>query len=392
MNPNPALETRPNGGPAHGKTLTLSEPLTLQSGVTLFPVTVAYETYGALNEERSNCVMVCHALTGDQYVASTHPITGNPGWWIDLVGPGKVIDTEKFFVVCANVLGGCMGSTGPKEIDPATGQPWGLSFPVITIRDMVLTQARLLDHLGIESLFCVLGGSMGAMQALEWAHRYPHRVFSSIPIAGSYRHSAQNIAFHEVGRQAIMADPEWAHGNYLAEGRKPKRGLAVARMAAHITYLSEIALHNKFGRRLQDRAALTYGFEADFQVESYLRHQGSTFVERFDANSYLYITRALDYFDLQAENGGVLAEAFRGTPVRFCLVSFTSDWLYPTEESKAIVRALNAVAANVSFVEVTSDQGHDAFLLDEPGFHQTLEGFLAGAAEVRGIPYRATKP
>jgi homoserine O-acetyltransferase len=390
MKPDIAPQTRQDGQ-AHGKSLALREPLTLQSGVTLFPVTVAYETYGTLNADKSNCVLVCHALTGDQYVASTHPITKNPGWWIDLVGPGKVIDTDKFFVVCANVLGGCMGSTGPKEINPDTGQPWGLSFPIITIRDMVQAQARLLDHLGIESVFCVLGGSMGAMQTLEWAHRFPRRVFSAIPIAGSYRHSAQNIAFHEVGRQAIMADPEWAHGNYLAEGRTPKRGLAVARMAAHITYLSEVALHNKFGRRLQDREALTYGFDADFQVESYLRYQGSTFVDRFDANSYLYITRALDYFDLQAENGGLLAEAFRGTPVRFCIVSFSSDWLYPTAESKAIVRALNSVAANVSFVDVVTNQGHDAFLLDEPEFHQTLEGFLSGAAEARGIAYRGPR-
>ena len=387
MNPDTALETKPDA-PHEGKRLTLTGPLTLQSGVTLFPVTVAYETYGTLNAERSNCVLVCHALTGDHFVASTHPITKGRGWWADIVGPGQIIDTDAFFVVCANVLGGCMGSTGPKEINPATGAPWGLSFPVITIRDMVQAQARLLDHLGIESLFCVLGGSMGAMQALEWAHRFPQRVFSCIPIAGSYRHSAQNIAFHEVGRQAIMADPDWAHGNYLAEGRKPKRGLAVARMAAHITYLSEMALHRKFGRRLQDRDALTYGFDADFQVESYLRHQGSTFVERFDANSYLYITRAMDYFDLAAENGGVLADAFRGTPTRFCLVSFSSDWLFPTEESKTIVRALNAVAANVSFVDVTTDQGHDAFLLDETEFHQTMEGFLAGAADARGIPYR----
>jgi homoserine O-acetyltransferase len=372
----------------NGKRLTLAEPLALQSGAALSPVTVAYETYGTLNAARTNAVLVCHALTGDQYVASTHPITGNPGWWADVVGPGKVVDTDKFFVVCANVLGGCMGSTGPKEIDPATGRPWGLSFPVITIRDMVQAQARLLDRLDIAGVFCVLGGSMGAMQALEWAVRFPGRVFSCVPIAGSYRHSAQNIALHEVGRQAIMADPDWAEGNYLAEGRKPKRGLAVARMAAHITYLSEAALHNKFGRRLQNRRALTYGFDADFQVESYLRHQGSAFVERFDANSYLYITRALDYFDLAAESGGVLAEAFRGSPVRFCLISFTSDWLYPTEESKAAVRALNAVAANVSFVEVASHQGHDAFLLDEPEFHQTLEGFIAGAAEARGIAYR----
>ena len=365
--------------------LTLKDPLVLQSGETLSPVTLAYQTYGTLNAARSNGVLVCHALTGDHYVADVHPLTGKPGWWVDLVGPGKIIDTDRFFVVCANVLGGCMGSTGPKEINPATGKPWGLRFPVITIRDMVAAQAKLIDHLGIDKLFCVIGGSMGAMQVLEWATRYPERVFAAVPIAGSYRHSAQNIAFNEVGRQAIMADPDWSHGNYLEEHKVPKRGLAVARMAAHITYLSEVALQRKFGRRLQDRQALTYGFDADFQVESYLRHQGYTFVDRFDANSYLYITRAMDYFDLAQENGGVLANAFKGTRVRYCLISFSSDWLFPTDESRASVRALNAVAANVSFVEVESDKGHDAFLLDEPEFHQTLQGFIEGSAEVCGL-------
>lgn len=377
---------------ATGPKLILDEPLILQSGVTLESVSVAYQTYGALNSEKSNCILVCHALTGDQYVAGSHPVSGKPGWWSALVGPGKVIDTNRFFVVCANVLGGCMGSTGPKEIDPSTGRSWGLNFPIITIRDMVQAQVKLIDHLGIEKVFCVVGGSMGAMQVLEWAHRYPDRVFSAVPIAGSYRHSAQNIAFHEVGRQAIVADPDWSHGNYLEEKITPKRGLAVARMAAHITYLSETALHRKFGRRLQDREALAYGFDADFQVESYLRHQGYTFVDRFDANSYLYITRAMDYFDLAAENRGVLANAFKDSPVRFCLISFSSDWLFPTSESRTIVRALNAVPANVSFVEVESDKGHDAFLLDEPEFHQTLQGFIGGAAEACGLVTSAGEP
>jgi homoserine O-acetyltransferase/O-succinyltransferase len=371
--------------PSIGPKLILDEPFALQSGVTLDSVAVAYQTYGTLNAERSNCILICHALTLDQYVSGIHPVTGKPGWWSELVGPGKVIDTKRFFVVCANVLGGCMGSTGPKEINPATGRYWGLTFPVITVRDMVHAQAKLMDHLGIDKVFCVIGGSMGAMQTLEWVHRFPDRVFSAVPIAGSYRHSAQNIAFHEVGRQAIMADPDWRHGNYLEEKTTPKGGLAVARMAAHITYLSETALHRKFGRRLQDRAALTYGFDADFQVESYLRHQGYTFVDRFDANSYLYITRAMDYFDLAAENDGVLATAFKNSPVRFCLISFSSDWLFPTSESRTIVRALNAVPANVSFVEVESDQGHDAFLLDEPEFHQTLQGFIGGCAESCGL-------
>ena len=387
MPPESPAVPRPSGDAQNGR-LLLAEPLVLQSGVTLPGVTMAYQTYGALNADRSNCVLVCHALTGDQYVAGTHPVTGKAGWWSDLVGPGKILDTDRFFVVCANVLGGCMGSTGPKDVNPATGKPWGVHFPVITIPDMVQAQAKLLDHLGVTQLFCVIGGSMGAMQVLEWAHRYPERVFTAVPIAGSYRHSAQNIAFHEVGRQAIMADPDWCQGAYLDENKVPKRGLAVARMAAHITYLSETALHRKFGRRLQDREALTYGFDADFQVESYLRHQGYTFVDRFDANSYLYITRAMDYFDLAEENNGVLAEAFTGTRVRFCLISFSSDWLFPTSESRAIVRALNAVAANVSFVEVVSDKGHDAFLLDEPEFHQTLQGFIDGAAEQRGLAAR----
>ena len=364
-------------------------PLVLQSGVKLAPVTIAYQTYGQLNADASNCVLVCHALTGDHFVAGTHPVTGRPGWWDALVGPGRVLDTDRFFIVCANVLGGCMGSTGPKEINPETGRPWGLKFPVITIRDMVQAQAALLDHLGVDKVFCVVGGSMGAMQVMEWAHRYPERVFSAVPIAGSYRHSAQNIAFHEVGRQAITADLDWQHGDYLEKGTLPKRGLAVARMAAHITYLSETALHRKFGRRLQDRSALTYGFDADFQVESYLRHQGYTFVDRFDPNSYLYITRAMDYFDLAEENGGVLSNAFVGTPVRFCLISFSSDWLFPTSESRTIAHALNSVAANVSFVEIESDKGHDAFLLDEPEFRSTLQGFIDGAATIRGLPRRA---
>ena len=361
-------------------------PLRLDCGVELGPVTIAYQTYGRLNADKSNAILVCHALSGDQYIAGTNPVTGRSGWWQEIVGPGRVLDTDRYFLISTNVLGGCMGTTGPRENNPATGQPWGHSFPVITIGDMVRLQLRLLDHLGIEKLFCAIGGSMGGMQVLELAAHYPERVFTAAPIATAPRHSAQNIAFNEVGRQAIMADPEWRNGDYLAQGRNPDRGLAVARMAAHITYLSEAALQRKFGRKLQNREKFSFGFDADFQVESYLRHQGSAFVERFDANSYLYITRAIDYFDLAADHGGSLAEAFKGTPVRFCVISFTSDWLYPTRESRAIVHALNAVAANVSFVEVESDKGHDAFLLDEPEFHGTLRGFLDGAAEHRGLP------
>lgn len=367
-------------------------PIRLDCGVELGPVTVAYQTYGRLNADRSNAILICHALTGDHYVADPHPITGKPGWWHELVGPGRVFDTDRYFLICSNVLGGCMGTTGPMDVNADTGRPWGLDFPVITIGDMVKVQARLVDHLGIDQLFCVVGGSMGGMQVLKWAQSYPDRVFSAIPIASAARHSAQNIAFHEVGRQAIMADPDWCEGNYLLEGKRPHRGLAVARMAAHITYLSEPALHQKFGRNLQNRETITYGFDADFQVESYLRHQGSTFVDRFDANSYLYITRAMDYFDLAAEAGGVLASAFRGTRTRFCVVSFTSDWLFPTSESRAVVHALNAVAANVSFVEIKSDKGHDAFLLDEPEFHATLTGFLEGAAAHRGLGARGRRP
>jgi homoserine O-acetyltransferase len=371
--------------PGHRLTLGPEEPLKLDCGIELAGATFAYQTYGRLNDDRSNAILVCHALTGDQYVAEDHPVTGKRGWWEMMVGPGKPVVTERYFVLCVNVLGGCMGSTGPREIDPRTGRPYGLSFPVITIGDMVEAQLRVVRHLGIERLFAVTGGSMGAMQVLQWASRHPEKIFAAIPIAGAARHSAQNIAFHEVGRQAIMADPEWCGGDYLNQGTNPTRGLAVARMAAHITYLSESALHKKFGRNLQDREALSYGFEADFQVESYLRHQGITFVDRFDANSYLYITRAIDYFDLAAEHGGVLANAFRGTTCRFCLISFTSDWLFPTSESRAIVHALNAVAADVSFVEIRSDKGHDAFLLDEPELHSVLSGFLTGSAELAGI-------
>lgn len=372
--------------PGHRVVLGRDAPLKLDCGVELRDFTVAYQTYGTLNAEKSNAVIVCHALTGDQFVAEPHPVTGKAGWWDLMVGPGKPIDTDRYFVLCSNILGGCMGTVGPKEINPETGKPWGLSFPVITIRDMVRAQAMLLDHLEIGQVFAVIGGSLGGMQVLEWAAAYPERVFAAAPIATAVQHSAQNIAFHEVGRQAIMADPDWCGGDYLNQGKRPHRGLAVARMAAHVTYLSEASLQRKFGRRLQDRDSITFGFDADFQVESYLRHQGSTFVERFDANSYLYITRAMDYFDLAAAHGGSVPVAFTGTPTRFCVVSFTSDWLYPTVESRRIVNALNAVAANVSFTEIPTHGGHDSFLLDVPEFHRVFRGFLEGAAELRGLP------
>ncbi|HVF92830.1 MAG TPA: homoserine O-acetyltransferase, partial [Sphingomonas sp.] len=332
-----------------------------------------------------NAILICHALTGDQHVASVHPRTGKPGWWARMVGEGRPIDPARHFVVCANVLGSCMGSSGPATINPATGAPWAMAFPVITIRDMVRAQAMLLDHLGIARLHAVVGGSMGGMQALSWAATFPERAAAVLVIASTARHTAQNIAFHEVGRQAIMADPKWRGGDYYGgdgdgdgESDPPAAGLAVARMAAHITYLSEAGLTEKFGRRLQARDAKTFGFDADFQVESYLRHQGLSFVDRFDANSYLYITRAMDYFDLAEEHGGLLANAFRGAAARFCLVSFDTDWLYPTLESRAIVKALNVAGAAVSFVELSSPYGHDAFLLDMPELDRVIDGFLTG--------------
>ncbi len=367
-------------------TFPADEALPLDSGETLGPFTIAYKTYGQLNADGSNAILVCHALTGDQHVASTNPVTGSPGWWEMMVGPGRPVDTNRFFVICSNIIGGCLGSTGPGSENPATGTAYGPDFPVITIGDMVRAQVRLIDYLGIDKLLAVVGGSMGGMQVLEWASKYSNRVISAVPIATAARHTSQNIAFHEVGRQAVMADPDWRGGRYLEAGVAPRKGLAVARMAAHITYMSEQALHGKFGRNLQDRERVTFGFDADFQVESYLRYQGYKFVERFDANSYLYITRAMDYFDLIGDNGGMLANAFKGTQTRFCVISFTSDWLYPTEESRIIVQALNAVAAEVSFVEIASDKGHDAFLLEEPELFATVHAFLSSVAQQNGLP------
>jgi homoserine O-acetyltransferase len=378
--PSPASET--GGGVwrfAAGKALRLD------SGAKLEPLEVAYKTYGRLNEARTNAVLVCHALTGDQHAGSVNPVTGRPGWWDRVIGPGLPLDPERYFIIATNVVGGCMGSTGPASTNPKTGAPFGLAFPVITIADMVRAQAMLIEALEIETLFAVVGGSMGGMQVLQWAADYPGKLFSAVCIAAAPRHSAQNIAFHEVGRQAIMADPDWRAGSYETEGVRPEKGLAVARMAAHITYLSETALQRKFGRELQ-RDGLSWGFDADFQVESYLRHQGTSFVDRFDANSYLYITRALDYFDLAAQHGGVLAEAFvKARGVRFCVLSFSSDWLYPTSESRDTVRALNAAGCRASFAEIETDKGHDAFFLDEPQLDATLRGFFASTAQARGL-------
>ncbi len=359
------------------------DPFLLDSGSRLDHLRIAYQTYGELNRARTNAVVICHALTGDQHVANVHPMTGKPGWWYRMVGPGKPIDTNRYFVICPNVLGGCMGTTGPVATDLATGEPYGLGFPVVTIGDMVRAQVKLLDHLGVAKALAVIGGSMGGMQVLQWAAAHPDRIFSAIPIACGARHSSQNIAFHEVGRQAIMADPDWHGGAYLLRDARPRKGLAVARMAAHITYMSDQSLHAKFGRQLQDRERPTFSFDADFQIESYLRHQGVTFVERFDANSYLYLTKAMDYFDLAADRGGLLAEVFQGSGARFCVVSFTSDWLFPTEESRSVVRALLASGASVSFVEIETDGGHDAFLLDEPELNATIDGFLTAALAAR---------
>ena len=367
------------------QTIVFPEGLTLDCGRSLARLTVAYRTYGTLDPVAGNAILICHALTGDQYVAETHPLTGRQGWWSSLVGPGLPIDTDRFFVICANVLGGCMGSTGPRSPhDDKPGEPWGHDFPPVTIRDMVRAQKKLVDHLGIRQLFAVIGGSMGGMQVLEWAATYPEAVFAAVPIATAAHHSAQNIAFNEVGRQAVFADPDWHGGEYWRQGATPARGLAVARMVAHITYLSEQALTRKFGRRLRDATSLTL-LDDRFEVESYLQYQGSAFVRRFDANSYLSITRAMDFFDLAAEHGGDLSRAFAGCRTRFCLVSFTSDWLFPTTASRNVVNALIRGAANVSFVEIVSDKGHDAFLLDEPDFHRTIAGFIAGCAEHRGL-------
>jgi homoserine O-acetyltransferase len=363
----------------------IRQPLRLYSGIDFAPLRIAYTTAGTLNSAKSNAVMVCHALTGDQHVANVHPVTGRAGWWDTMIGPGKPIDTERYFVICSNVIGSCMGSSGPASTNPATGRPYGIDFPVVTIADMVRAQAMLLDHLEIPSLFCVIGGSMGGMLVQQWAAAYPDRVFSALCIASAARHSAQNIAFHEVGRQAIMADPDWQGGQYIEAGTRPSKGLAVARMAAHITYLSEGALQRKFGRNLQDRSAHTFTFDADFQIESYLRYQGLSFVDRFDANSYLYVTRAMDYFDIASDHGGSLANAFKGSETRFCVASFTSDWLFPTAASRQIMHALNAAGARVSFVEIETDRGHDAFLLDTPELLDMVRGFVGAASRERGI-------
>ena len=356
--------------------LAISKPLELDSGFKIANFNLAYQTYGKLNKDKSNAVLICHALTGDQYVASKNPITGKKGWWNFMVGKGKAIDTDKYFVICSNVIGGCIGSFGPKDINPENNRIYGLNFPVVTIADMVKAQKLLIDYLDIKKLLAVIGGSMGGMQALSWGCLYPDAAKAIIPIATSYRHTTQNIAFNEVGRQAIMADPNWCNGEYLAQKKYPSKGLAVARMAGHITYLSEDALHHKFGRNLQDKSNLSYGFDIDFQIESYLRYQGFTFVERFDANSYLYLTKAMDYFDLEAENNGILSNAFRKVKAKYCIISFSDDWLFPPEESKKLAQALNISGSNVSLVNINSNAGHDSFLIENKNLQETIAGFI----------------
>ena len=358
------------------KTLIVKKPLTLDCGRVINNFPIAYETYGKLNEKKDNAILIFHALTGDQFVAGKNPVTNKDGWWSYAVGPGKSINTDKYFLICANVIGGCMGSFGPSHIDPKTNNPYGTNFPVITINDMVNAQVNLLDHFGIDKLFSVIGGSMGGMQVLQFVSNFPDKVKTAVPIACTSSHSAQNIAFNELGRQSIMADPNWINGDYQKENKNPSNGLSVARMAAHITYLSKKGLENKFGRKLQERDDLKFGFDADFQIESYLRYQGSVFVDRFDANSYLYITRAMDYFDLPRKFEGSLSKAFDNTKTKFFIISFTSDWLYPTQENKEIVIALNSIGADVGFAEIESDKGHDSFLLDVPDFLNVLKNFV----------------
>ena len=364
------------------KQIVITKPLKLDCGQTIKDFPIAYETYGELNEKKNNAILIFHALTGDQFVAGNNPITNKEGWWTSAVGPGKAVDTNKYFIVCANVLGGCMGTFGPKSINKENSKPYGLNFPVITIRDMVRAQESLLENLKIDKLLSVMGGSMGGMQLLQFCALYPEKTFSAVPIASTASHNAQQIALNELARQAIMSDPLWNKGNYYQDNKVPKNGLAVARMAAHITYMSDKGLQEKFGRKLQEKKDYEFTFDADFQIESYLRHQGKVFVERFDANSYLYISRAMDYFDLSKQFKDGLSGAFQNHQTRFLIISFSSDWLYPTKNSKEIVIALNASGANVAFAEIKTDKGHDSFLVDEPEFLKTVKGFLDSNYEI----------
>jgi len=367
-------------------TFAQDEPMVLDSGETLGPITLAYETYGRLNANRRNAILISHALSGDAHAAGYHtPDDKDPGWWDDCIGPGKAFDTNKYFVICANVIGGCKGSTGPSSINPNTGKPYGLGFPVVTIGDMVRAQRHLIDHLGIDKLLAIAGGSMGGMQVLQWTVSYPDRVQAALPLATTARHSPMLIAFSEVGRQAIYADPNWNGGDYY-DGPRPNAGLAVARMVGHITYLSETSMHHKFGRRLEARERYGYDFSTDFAIEGYLRYKGNRFTERFDANSYLYVTKAMDYFDLSDGQGSLAAAFLNSAKITYLVVSFTSDWLYPTYHSKELVSALTAVGADVSFCNLQSTWGHDAFLLEVETMTSLISNFVGRITSDYHIP------
>ncbi len=357
------------------KFFDIEEPTKLESGKVLEEITVAYETYGELNSKKSNAILICHALTGDAHAAGWHLGDKKPGWWDIIIGPGKVLDSEKYFIICSNVLGGCKGTTGPSSINPKTGHEYGLDFPVITIKDMVNVQKKLIDSFGINQLYAIIGGSMGGMQVLQWAVTYPDMMKKAIPMATTARSSPQQIAFNEVGRQSIFSDPNWNHGNYYNTGKLPKSGLSVARMVAHITYLSDESMYIKFGRDLQDKNEISYDLSLDFQVESYLHHQGESFVKRFDANSYVYITKAVDLFDLAINKS--LIEGFKDVKTKLEVISVNSDWLYPTEQSIEILTALNANDVEVSFSEIKSNYGHDAFLLEKGQLNYLISKFLS---------------
>jgi homoserine O-acetyltransferase len=367
-------------------TFAEEEPFCLESGAFLSPVTIAYETYGSLNADCSNAILICHALSGSAHAAGYHcEEDAKPGWWDDCIGPGKAFDTDRFFVICSNVLGSCYGSTGPMSVNPETGKPYGLHFPVVTVGDMVRAQVKVIDHLGIDQLLCVAGGSMGGMQVLAWAAHHSQRVKAAIPLATTAHHSPMLIAFSEVGRQAIYADPLWNNGEYYEVGKKPDAGLAVARMVGHITYLSEESMHQKFGRRLRNIEKYGYEFQTEFEVESYLKYNGNAFTRRFDANSYLYITKAMDYFDLSQPTGSLAASFANAAPIKFLVVSFTSDWLYPSYHSKRLVSSLMAVGADVTYLDIQSTWGHDAFLLEVETMTELLTAFLDRLVSEEGI-------
>jgi len=355
----------------------IPEEIVLEHGDRLSGVNVAYETYGKINNEKSNAILVCHALSGDAHAGGWHREDEKPGWWDIIIGPGKALDTDKFFVICSNVLGGCKGTTGPSSINSKTGKPYGLDFPFITVKDMVNVQKMLLDHLDIDKLFAVVGGSFGGMQVLQWCVSYPDMVRLAVPIATSAYSSPQQIAFNEVGRRAITSDPDWISGNYYGR-TPPARGLSLARMIGHITYLSDESMHQKFGRKLQDKSEYGFDFTSlDFQVESYLSYHGDAFVKRFDANSYLYITKAIDYFDLTKKGSLSLAEALKSVKAKFLVISISSDWLYPPYQCKEIAEALSANDIDVRHCTVRSNYGHDAFLLESGQMNYTIGNFLS---------------